>query len=298
MKKTLLLLMLFGLCSVTSARDLSFESPPGVSPPNLEFSYASTGWLFMTGGVGTAAHTQFGEATPTHRSQAAAIYNSYYDNIYLMAFQGFYDDIYVWDFAGVSEPNDIINDPSLLDPLNGLEITVTFDATLGYTSVASATDPNTQGYPALACWWQELVSDGEGGIAGFRTQTLLFNDWVGSDPNDDPVPYDGWDNVVCPTVTLSSDWGLAYGQTFGYRIDWRTYAWVYYEEDIPGDYMTAEAYVLVDNITGIPPYASGKCPLGDLDGDCDCDIDDFVIFARSWLLDCEADPGNPNCVVP
>ena len=218
MKKLTILLLMIGFCGVTSAAIVnpSFESPPGVPTPNLEASFALTGWGFHTlGGVGTAAHAQFDGVTPSDGSQSAAIHNDYDE----VAYQGMYQDI----IGGFS---------------NGQTLDITFDLAIGETS--------GQGYPAISAWWAELISDGAGGIAAFGAYNLIFNGWVADD--------DAWDNVVAPTQTVSN-FGTLAGEVMGYRLEVRPYAWNLLAEDIPGDPSAAYAYVLADNFV-VPEPAS------------------------------------------
>lgn len=51
--------------------------------------------------------------------------------------------------------------------------------------------------------------------------------------------------------------------------------------------------VWILSLAGFPACTS---PLGDFDGNCRIDIDDFAYFTNRWLLDCQAEPNNLLCV--
>jgi len=36
--------------------------------------------------------------------------------------------------------------------------------------------------------------------------------------------------------------------------------------------------------------------IGDLDYDCDVDLNDFALMASNWLVDCDIEPENPSCI--
>jgi hypothetical protein len=43
------------------------------------------------------------------------------------------------------------------------------------------------------------------------------------------------------------------------------------------------------------------CPyeiVGDEDGDCRVTLNDFVLLAANWLIDCIDDPTDPACITP
>ncbi len=229
MKKLIILLLMICFCGVSLAAIVNpgFESPAGVPTPNLEASFALTGWGFHTlGGVGTAAHTQLGGVVPSEGSQAAAIHNDYDEFVY----QGLYQDIY----GGFTD---------------GQVVDVTFDLAIGETS--------GQGMPAVSVWFAELISDGAGGLSGFGAYNLIWNDWVA----DDGLWHDKASSASAATVTVNN-FGTAAGQVTGYRLEFRPYAWNLLAEDIPGNAADAYAYVLVDNVVVTEPATMALLGLG------------------------------------